>query len=326
MTYPHFTGMEKEWRLASHTLRQAARVCETIRAGNMAPRAKADTSPVTIADYASQTLICRAIREAFPDDGILAEETPTALADDAATLQAVAEHVGHALGHTPDPAGVLEWISWGRTMGTSGRRWILDPIDGTRGFIRGGQYAIALAVAVDEQIEACALCCPALLTEQNQTQALFMAQRGKGAVVFTDGSSPAGDRVQMRSSRDHVRGAVSFEPSHSNHSVQNRIAAAIGITEPLIRMDSQAKYGLLSLGRAEFYLRVPPERTPPFVEASWDHAAGSLLVTEAGGCSVDLDGLALDFSTGEHLTNNRGIVACTPWLRDSLLQAISQQF
>mmetsp|Transcript_9497 Transcript_9497/g.14145 ORF Transcript_9497/g.14145 Transcript_9497/m.14145 type:complete len:95 (-) Transcript_9497:259-543(-) len=71
-------------------------------------------------------------------------------------------------------------------------------------------------------------------------------------------------------------------------------------------MDSQAKYAVLARAGAEIYLRLPK---PGYVEWIWDHAAGNVVITEAGGQMTDVDGNDIDFSLGAKLSPNvRGIL------------------
>ncbi len=74
-------------------------------------------------------------------------------------------------------------------------------------------------------------------------------------------------------------------------------------------------------GEAELYLRMP--RSADHVEKSWDHAAGALVVTEAGGRVTDLAGRALDFTRGRELTANRGIVATNGLVHADVLAAVA---
>ena len=66
---------EDELRVAIQCVQEAARLCRTV-AREISPEvlAKKDKSPVTVADFGSQALICRALAEAFPDDPVIAEE------------------------------------------------------------------------------------------------------------------------------------------------------------------------------------------------------------------------------------------------------------
>lgn len=87
-------------------------------------------------------------------------------------------------------------------------------------------------------------------------------------------------------------------------------------------MDSQAKYCSISRGDGDIYLRLPTSKT--YVEKIWDHASGSLLVTEAGGKVTDIHGNPLDFSIGRTLEKNKGVVAANTSIFDKVLQAVQQ--
>jgi 3'(2'), 5'-bisphosphate nucleotidase len=97
------------------------------------------------------------------------------------------------------------------------------------------------------------------------------------------------------------------------------VARILGITDEPLRMDSQAKYAVVARGDASLYLRLP---NGDYRENVWDHAAGSLVASEAGGRVSDADGLPLDFTTGRKLTRNRGIVACAGPIHDAVLEAV----
>jgi len=88
-----------------------------------------------------------------------------------------------------------------------------------------------------------------------------------------------------------------------------------------LRVDSQAKYAMVARGDAEIYLRLP---RGDYVENIWDHAAGKILVEEAGGTVTDLTGRPLDFSHGPKLSENRGIVATNGRFHDQVIAAIQE--
>jgi 3'(2'), 5'-bisphosphate nucleotidase len=111
----------------------------------------------------------------------------------------------------------------------------------------------------------------------------------------------------------------SVEAAHAAHSVQGRIASRLGITAPSYRIDSQCKYAVVARGEASIYLRLP--RDTSYREKVWDHAAGSLVLEEAGGRVSDLDGRPLDFSQGRLLGNHRGIVCTNGAIHDQVLEA-----
>jgi 3'(2'), 5'-bisphosphate nucleotidase len=101
------------------------------------------------------------------------------------------------------------------------------------------------------------------------------------------------------------------------------LARALGITEPSVRLDSQAKYGVVARGDAAIYLRLPSPKQPDYREKIWDHAAGSLIVEEAGGRVTDAQGAELDFGQSHRLENNRGIVASNGQLHTVILDTIN---
>ena len=87
-------------------------------------------------------------------------------------------------------------------------------------------------------------------------------------------------------------------------------------------MDSQCKYALVAQGQAAAYLRLTKGG---YVEKIWDHAAGAIIITEAGGMLTDLYGKPLDFSKGRTLSSNKGIIAsCGGALHQELVAAYSQ--
>ena len=129
---------ERELEVAQRIAEQAGRLALENRARGFESETKPDDSPVTSADRANERLITKLLEEAFPEDGILGEEG--------------AMRESH-----------------------SGRRWIIDPIDGTRSFIRGIPiWGVMLALEAEGEVVAGA-CNLAALGE------LYSAARGLGA-------------------------------------------------------------------------------------------------------------------------------------------------
>jgi len=162
---------EREQSEAIQAVRQAARLCLTVRAA-LKPKVldKRDKSPVTVADFGSQAVICRALGIAFPDDPVIAEEDAAELgrSGNPAVFDEVVCQV-RALGLyadcNPSPAEVCGWIDRGGSSQYCDRFWTIDPIDGTKGFLRNEQYAVALALIVEGQVVVAALSCPNLPIE-----------------------------------------------------------------------------------------------------------------------------------------------------------------
>ena len=262
----------------------AAQLCQQVQADMVKADAveKADRSPVTVADFGSQALICQAIREVFPDDIIVAEEDSHALQENPQLMARVTKYVNRFAVGQPSAETVCVWIDQGD--GQVGERfWTLDPIDGTKGFLRGDQYAIALALIVDGEVKLGALGCPNLKRNLDDPQAqrgcLFVAERGAGTRMLSlDAQFSEGVRI----SHTAHRFAESVESTHSDLDTHAQIAQQVGIVEPPIRMDSQVKYGVLARGEASVYIRLPNPMTPDYRECIWDHAAGLIVVEEAG--------------------------------------------
>jgi 3'(2'), 5'-bisphosphate nucleotidase len=289
---------------------------------------KAGREPVTIADYGSQALVLQTIAEHFPDDGSIAEERVDVfdkLSSDA-QHRMVTHYVGETLKHEVSLDDVRSWLDWGRDR-SSEHTWVVDPIDGTKGFLRGDQFAVAIALLVDGKPALAALACPLLPIDPAQPDGkrgvLALAQCGQGATIETlNGGLSRSLHVSSRSDASQARMLESVESGHTDHSFSMQLLDAIGGGGQPVRMDSQTKYAALADGRAEVYLRQSPG--VGYTEKVWDHAAGALIVEEAGGRVTDLDGQPLDFSLGARLTANRGILATNGLVHHALLEAIQK--
>ncbi len=125
--------------------------------------------------------------EAFPEDPVVAEEDSGELRQAAhAESRAKVLRFVTELRDGVDEETVCRWIDRGGAQGARGDRfWTLDPIDGTKGFLRGEQYAIALALIVGGQIEVAAMACPTLSPRPRRMgpprwASLLVAVRGQG--------------------------------------------------------------------------------------------------------------------------------------------------
>jgi len=321
---------DKEKKAAIRAVTIASRLCTKVRSVLVegSTMVKKDRSPVTIADYGSQAVICRVLRDTFPNDPIVAEEDSRELnkAENQSILEEVVRRVQDAF---PDasPRQVCCWIDWGREENAE-RFWTLDPIDGTKGFLRGDQYAIALALIEGGVVQLGVLGCPNLPLGIHSSQeaggALFVAIKGRGTVQSDlDALRQVPIRVSAIATPAQARVTESFESGHSDHISHEEIARYLNVSAPPLRMDSQAKYAVLARGEASIYLRLPSPETPDYREKIWDHAAGSIVIEEAGGRVTDAFGKTLDFSQGRRLEGNRGIVATNGQLHDAVLEAVA---
>lgn len=287
---------------------------------------KADTSPVTVADFAVQALVAGDLFAAFPDDALVAEEDSRSLpvlSSGRLLLQILDEL--RRFRPRVDLTRLREAID--RGTGAPGNRfWTLDPIDGTEGFISGGQYAVALALVVRGRPAVGVLGCPALSlsdgTSTDETGALLYAIRGLGAFHLPLTASAEPRLLSVSDVRD-VRMARVIRSRASHHidlKAFDDIMEVLGAPTPAQAIDGQAKHAIIAAGRAEVMLRLPATRT--FRDKIWDHAAGTLIVEEAGGCVTDLAGRPLDFRGGRVLSDNDGVVASNGHLHAAVLEAV----
>lgn len=303
-------------QLAIDAVRQATVLCTRVRSSlnSDGSLSKADNSPVTIADYGSQAVILHLLAQGSPDIPVVAEEDANALrapANDTLATE-VHQHVRQLLPDL-DRDAVLAVIDRGNhTGGPEGTFWTLDPIDGTKGFLRNDQYAIALALIQEGRPVLGVLGCPELPGDAG-TGCVLVACRGEGArqyLLTGDTHRPIG--VSTTSSPAQACFCESVESGHSRHDWSSLVAEKLGITRPSVRMDSQCKYASIARGDADIYLRLPTR--PGYEEKIWDHAAGCLIVEEAGGIVTDITGRPLDFGAGRTLKHNRGVIATNgPW-------------
>ncbi|MCT7993119.1 3'(2'),5'-bisphosphate nucleotidase [Laspinema olomoucense] len=312
---------EREKQVAIDAAIAAAKLCQEVRREIPVAMEKIDKSPVTVADYGSQALICKALNAAFPEDAIVGEEDATDLRSNAEQLQKVTHHV-QSLVPDATPEQVADWIDCGNGD-VGGRFWTLDPIDGTKGFLRQDQYAVAIALIEDNEVKVGVMACPALKLESGEEGALFVAVRGEGATMQAiSGGTVRSLQVVAADDVENMRFVESVEANHGDQSRQNAVAKAVGFTAESLRMDSQAKYGIVASGQAALYMRLPSPKTPDYRENIWDHAAGAIVVEEAGGRVTDMHGNSLPFGMGKKMVNNQGIVVSNGTIHDTVLKAL----
>lgn len=318
-------------RVALEAVCKAARLMRVIqRETVVSSLTKGDKSPVTIADFASQALIGYMLSTAFPEIPMVAEETSTALRapDGADLLRQVTSYVQRVFPDATEDS-VCDWIDHGGA--DSGKQfWVLDPIDGTKGYLRGDQYAVALALVEDGAVQIGALGCPNLTDastpDPDGPGCVILATRGQGTWV----ASLAGNdnewrqlNVSNRNDGSQARLMRSFESGHTDVGLIDHIADHLGVQVEPVRMDSQAKYAVLASGGGEVILRLLSPKRPDYREKIWDQAAGSLILEEAGGRITDLAGKPLDFTQGRMLIKNRGVLASNGHLHGVLLQTLA---
>jgi len=325
--------LENELKTGREAVLQAMRISRTVQK-ELAREdciTKKDKSPVTIADFTAQAIICKILNGHFPHIPIVGEERSDALKkpENQETLDKIIHYIENdgKISEILNRENLFQSIDLGGGEPTSQTFWSLDPVDGTKGFLRGEQFAIALALIAQGEVKLGILGCPNLTLHNKQSNRgyLFFAVKNQGTQLL-DVESGETQTVNCSSITDPkmMRFVESYESSHSNQDLQMQIARTLEMERNPVRLDSQVKYGIVASGNAEIYLRIPNPKTPDYREKIWDHAAGSLVVEEAGGVVTDIFGQKLDFSAGKALKNNSGVFASVPSVHNRILEIIKE--
>ncbi|KAF5943745.1 hypothetical protein HYC85_017822 [Camellia sinensis] len=365
----------KELEVAVRAVQMACLLCQRVQDSlvsqtNGQVQSKDDNSPVTIADWSVQATVSWILTEYFGSENvsIIAEEDVRSLskADSSGLLEAVVKTVNKCLSKAPQfghegpikdlgTSEVLEAISrCNSTGGPTGRFWVLDPVDGTLGFVRGDQYAIALALIEDGEVVLGVLGCPNYpmkkewLSYQNgyrrimskltpptseswEKGCVIYARRGSGKAWIQPLLSgdkkflwPNSARQIQVSSIDNPAFATFCEPvekANSSHSFTAGLAHSVGLRNQPLRVYSMVKYAAIARGHAEVFMKFA---RAGYKEKIWDHAAGVVIIQEAGGVVTDAGGQPLDFSGGTYLEGlDRGVIACSgAKLHEKIIRAV----
>ena len=319
-------------RFAIAAVREAAQLVRHVQREMVVEAlVKNDESPVTVADFATQAIVAKRLSETFPNMGFVGEENADVLRTDQGrqTLDQIARFIRQVEPDTTNDA-ICDWIDLGAGDPTD-HFWTLDPVDGTKGFLRGDQYAVALAYIRDGAVRVGALGCPELAEgvrpEKTGAGSLLVARRSSGAFATSlDDKQAAWQSLGVSECHD-IRSARllrSVEKAHTDIGGIGEFVSGLGITADMVPMDSQAKYAVLAAGGGEVILRLLSPALPDYREKIWDQAAGSIIVEEAGGRVSDLDGASLDFSQGRTLSANRGVLVTNGPLHDQCLAGLQQ--
>nr|GMD05239.1 PAP-specific phosphatase HAL2-like [Ipomoea batatas] len=365
----------RELGVAVRAVHMACLLCQNVQEnlisqGSQQVHSKDDNSPVTIADWSVQATVSWVLSEAFGSENIsiVAEEDVEELSQAGATglLDGVVKTVNECLADAPRfgltaPAlalsaeEVLEAINRCNPSGAkSSRFWVLDPVDGTLGFVRGDQYAIALALIEDGVPVLGVLGCPNYPMKKEWLQYHNGYQRilsrlssptseswDKGCVIYARrGSGNAWMQPLLRgekkfiwpnsaaqievSSIDNPALATFCEPvekANSSHSFTAGLAHSVGLRNQPLRVYSMVKYAAIARGDAEVFMKFA---RAGYKEKIWDHAAGVVIIEEAGGMVTDARGNPLNFSEGIYLEGlDRGIIACSKaTLHEKIISAV----
>jgi 3'(2'), 5'-bisphosphate nucleotidase len=264
--------LSRELDVARRLAQEAAALVSRFAAQPIAVKCKDAGEPVTEADLAANALIVSRLAQEFPGDAILSEELP----DDGARL--------------------------GRP-----RVWMVDPIDGTRDFIRGDAgYVVMIGLCLDGR--------PALgVVAHPSTGAVWSGVLGQGA--WRD--QPDGTRVPVRTSALAEPRGVRIVVSKSRRSPRiDAFRRALGVTDETSVGSVGLKVALVCQGERDLYL-YPGEQTK-----LWDTCSPEAILTAAGGRVSDMDGRPLVYSKAD-LNNRNGVVASNGPLHDHVIRALA---
>jgi len=291
-------------------VRAAAKLCRLVQENYLSASTKSTgghSEPVTIADYGSQAIICRALQQHYPDDAVVAEEsgeqfTQLVSAEGRAQVRSLLTQV---LRQDVSEAELISWLDFGAER-SAARTWVIDPIDGTKGFLARRHYAIACGLLLEGRVAEGIVAAPGYNDGEG---ALFYTRAGstyRAPLAAGDGTRAT---VSSRQIPEDIIAVQSFERAHASKSRMSRARELAGLGGArILELDSMEKYALVACGDADLYMRLPREGSR-YAHKIWDHVAGVALVQAAGGTVTDLDGSPLDFSQGETLPNPGMIVS-----------------
>jgi 3'(2'), 5'-bisphosphate nucleotidase len=267
--------LRRELDTAVDLARRAGKRIRALHGSGLAVERKDDNSPVTQADREANALIVGALAAAFPGDGILSEELP----DDGSRL-------------------------------TRARVWMVDPLDGTKDFIRGREGFSVMIGLVDGAR-------PALgVVYQPIGDKLYFATRGGGAHLSRGGGAPA--PIHVSDVREPAQIRMVASKSHRTESI-DRVRAELGISDELNVGSVGLKLGLIAEGTRDLYVN------PAGHSKLWDACGPEAILVEAGGRLTDLRGAPLDYR-GQELGNVRGLIASNGHLHDEVVQRLASIF
>ena len=231
-----------------------------------------DVEPVTQADRIANELIVNGLKQQFPGDGILAEES----------------------------------IDTERRLSKT-RVWLVDPLDGTNGFIDGnGDFAVQIGLVEDGVPTVAVVYLPLVDT-------LYRAVFGGGAWIERPQQEPLRLHVSDRKTFAEMRLAASR--SHRSPRM-NKVVQRFRFREEVQRGSVGIKIGLLVEQQCDVYIHLSP-RTK-----QWDTCAPQLVLTEAGGRLTDLFGQPLNYNVPD-VNNRNGLVASNSVAHDLIIETLA---
>lgn len=216
------------------------------------------SEPVTIADRTASKIIVNGLSAAFPGDGILSEEE----FDDLERL-------------------------------TKNRVWIIDPLDGTKGFVeKTGDFAVQIGLTESGDSILGVVFLPL-------EDVLYFASKSNGAWMIEKNGAP--QRLRVSGKTDFAEMNLAVSKSHRSPKM-NRIVNDLGFKKEIRRGSVGLKVGLIARQICDLYIHLSP-RTK-----HWDTCAPEIILTESGGCLTDIFGDKINYNTSD-VQNHHGVLA-----------------
>ncbi len=272
---------------------------------------KHDGSIVTAVDVALQVFILDALEREFGSRPVIAEEDNESLGGKLAA-EAHCRALLREWGFEGDESEIHRLLclgSFDRPTRDVDDAWVLDPIDGTQGFVDGHHWCPCLALLRNGEPVFASNGYPTL-----RGGVLLSAVRGEGTWSYPLDAGDEGEPMRLHASADSpargsaVRVVAPIHTGESQAAARRAVGEAGGFEAKLVHADSQAKYGLVLLDEADIAYSRRGHGPGKYV---WDHAGAVLLAQEAGAWIGDTDGRAIDCSRGRRLDANNAVICAT---------------
>ncbi|MBV8758293.1 MAG: 3'(2'),5'-bisphosphate nucleotidase CysQ [Deltaproteobacteria bacterium] len=264
--------MDAELSCAQQLAREAGALVHKMQRGELDVEMKPGDEPVTIADKRASELIVAGLAKAFPADPIISEELP------------------------PAPAALA-----------ASRKWLVDPIDGTKDFIRREDgYSVMIGLVVDGR--------PAVgVVYQPVIDRMFFATPAGAFVTHNGETTPLA--VSDVASAANIRLVAS--KSHRS-PVMDQVKSSLGIDNELNVGSVGVKLCLIAMGVRDLYVN-PAAKTK-----AWDTCAPEAILTRSGGRLSDLFGGAIEYT--KELGHPRGLLASNGRVHDEVVAKLGPLF
>lgn len=265
----------RELEVAGRLSRSAGGIAMGFRGGNLEIELKPGDEPVTVADKKASDLIVGGLEAAFPEDVVISEEN----ADDPRRL-------------------------------TASRVWYVDPIDGTKDFIRGEDgFCVMIGLAVEHRPVVGVVYHP-------PTQDLYLASPGSGSWMLPTGADPI--RLTVSEIEELSACRLVASKSHRDETI-DRAKNALGISDEVNIGSIGLKLAVIAAGDRDLYLN------PSSHCSSWDTCAPEAILAEAGGRLSDIHGDPLTYQA-EGTKHLRGLMASNGLLHDASVAKVGPLF